>query len=215
MKLALLAILCYAVGSINPAYILGKIKGFDIRKSGSNNAGASNAVITMGTKAGVFTALFDIFKAFLCYKLGSWLFPDLSFAGVLCASLCALGHIFPFYMNFKGGKGFACIGGLILGYNYKVFLIMLAAAIILVFIINYISIITCMTALSFPVIYLLMTKDTIGTIILCILGIVIVSRHFVNFRRIKDGTEVRFSLLYNRKKEEERLRGIKENRNDE
>ena len=74
---------------------------------------------------------------------------------------------------------------------------------------------TYLTALSFPVIYLLMTKDTIGTIILCILGIVIVSRHFVNFRRIKDGTEVRFSLLYNRKKEEERLRGNKENRNDE
>ena len=62
MKIALLAAICYLIGCINPAYIIGKAKGFDIRQKGSLNAGASNVVINVGKRAGVFTALFDILK---------------------------------------------------------------------------------------------------------------------------------------------------------
>ena len=66
MKVVLLALICYLIGCINPAYIIGKIKGFDIRSKGSMNAGASNVVINVGKRAGVATALFDILKAFFC-----------------------------------------------------------------------------------------------------------------------------------------------------
>ena len=152
MKIALLAAICYLIGCINPAYLIGKAKGFDIRSRGSFNAGASNVVINVGKRAGVFTAIFDILKAFFCVKMSGILLGDMPTAVVFCSVCCVLGHIFPFYLKFKGGKGFASLGGLVLGFNYKVFLIMLACAILLVLAINYLCIITTLTCLSFPII---------------------------------------------------------------
>ena len=122
MKVVLLALICYLIGCINPAYIIGKIKGFDIRQKGSMNAGASNVVINVGKRAGVATALFDILKAFFCVKMSGVLLGDMPTAVVFCSVCCVLGHIFPFYLKFKGGKGFASLGGLVLGFNFKVFI---------------------------------------------------------------------------------------------
>ena len=72
MKIALLIVFCYLVGCLNPAYFLGKIKGFDIRERGSLNAGASNVAINIGKAAAAFTAVFDILKAFICFRLGAY-----------------------------------------------------------------------------------------------------------------------------------------------
>ena len=102
MKVLLLALICYLIGCINPAYIIGKIKGFDIRQKGSMNAGASNVVINVGKRAGVATALFDIFKGFFCVKMSGVLLGDMPTAVMFCAACCVLGHIFPFYLKFKG-----------------------------------------------------------------------------------------------------------------
>ena len=206
MKIALLAAICYLIGCINPAYIIGKAKGFDIRQKGSFNAGASNVVINVGKRAGVFTAIFDILKAFFCVKMSGILLGDMPTAVVFCSVCCVLGHIFPFYLKFKGGKGFASLGGLVLGFNYKVFLIMLACAILLVLAINYLCIITTLTCLSFPVIYVAMTGDYIGAVLILGLGAIIIFKHFPNFKRIKNGTEARFSGIWHRDEEEERIR---------
>ena len=75
MDIFLCILLGYAVGCINPAYLIGKLRGFDIRRSGSGNAGASNALITMGKAAGVFSMLFDIAKAVFVTQLCAALFP--------------------------------------------------------------------------------------------------------------------------------------------
>lgn len=206
MKIALLAAICYLIGCINPAYLIGKAKGFDIRQKGSLNAGASNVVINVGKRAGVFTALFDILKAFFCVKMSGILLGDMPTAVAFCSVCCVLGHIFPFYLKFKGGKGFASLGGLVLGFNYKVFLIMLACAILLVLAIDYLCIITTLTCLSFPVIYGTMTGDYIGAVLILGLGFIIISKHFPNFKRIKLGTEARFSAMWHRDEEEERIR---------
>lgn len=104
-------LLGYFVGTINPSYFLGRIKGVDIRKKGSGNAGGSNALILFGKTAGVLCSLFDIFKAFLMIRLTEHLFPDFPLAFPLTACAVILGHIFPFYMKFRGGKGLACLGG--------------------------------------------------------------------------------------------------------
>ena len=98
-------IIGYFFGCINFSYIVSRIKGFDIRKFGSGNAGASNVVIVIGKKAGLFVALVDIFKAFLAYKLAQYLFPDaylngVSYAGMIAGVGAVLGHIFPFYLGF-------------------------------------------------------------------------------------------------------------------
>ncbi len=206
MKVALLAAICYLIGCINPAYLIGKAKGFDIRSRGSLNAGASNVVINVGKRAGVFTAIFDILKAFFCVKMSGVLLAGMPTAIIFCSVCCVLGHIFPFYLKFKGGKGFASLGGLVLGFNYKVFLIMLACAILLVLAINYLCIITTLTCLSFPVIYAVMTGDYVGGLILLGLGLIIISKHIPNFKRIKQGTEARFSGMWHRDEEEERIR---------
>ena len=206
MKVALLAAICYLIGCINPAYFIGKVKGFDIRSRGSFNAGAANVMINVGKRAGVFTAIFDILKAFFCVKMSGILLGDMPTAVVFCSVCCVLGHIFPFYLKFKGGKGFASLGGLVLGFNYKVFLIMLACAILLVLAINYLCIITTLTCLSFPIIYAAMTGDIVGALIILGLGLIIISKHIPNFKRIRKGTEARFSGIWHREEEEERIR---------
>lgn len=214
MKFVLIAIVCYLIGCLNPAYFLGRIKGYDIRERGSLNAGASNVVINIGKVAGVFTALFDIFKSFFCFKLGVYLFPDLPYIGIMCASFCILGHIFPVFMKFKGGKGFASLGGMVLGFSYKIFFIMLGCAIVLVLLIDYICVITSLTAISFPIIYFVSTHDLTGAAFALFIGLVILYKHRKNFKRIKQGTEARFSALWNRDKEEERIRQNTQKNND-
>ena len=128
----------YFIGTVNPAYFFSRKKGFDIRKRGSGNAGATNALLTMGKVVGVLCALLDMIKAYFACRLAKHLFPGLQFAGVLAGAACILGHIFPVWMGFRGGKGLACLGGVILGYNWKLFCLMLVFEIILALTVNYI-----------------------------------------------------------------------------
>jgi len=196
----------YLLGSINPAYIFGKLRGFDIRKRGSGNAGATNVTLVMGKAVGLVCALLDIFKSFIAYRLAKALFPLSAFAGVLAGCACILGHIFPVWMGFAGGKGLACIGGLILAYNWKLFLLLLAMEIILALITNYICVMALSITLIFPVIYAVQTGDVTGTLLLCTLIPVVYYKHLPNIRRILSGREARLSWLWNAKAEEDRLK---------
>lgn len=206
----------YLIGGINPSYLIARMKGFDIRKAGSGNAGASNAVITMGVKVGVFSALFDILKAFGSVKLaGAVIFPllpDLSWlrAEWLAAVVgigCVLGHVFPVFMKFRGGKGLACMGGIILAFDSWVFLIMLGALIVLVLITNYICAAPIAIALSFPVIYGVIRGDWIGAVIYAVVSPVLLLKHLENVKRIFRGTELKFSYLW---KKQEAMDQVKE-----
>ena len=113
----------YAFGLFQTAYILGKSKGIDIREHGSGNAGTTNAMRIMGTKAGLTVFLGDMLKSLLALLLVGFLFghshPEAvyllkvwTFAGVV------LGHDYPFYMNFRGGKGVAVVAGFIFGFHW-------------------------------------------------------------------------------------------------
>lgn len=99
----------YCVGIINPSYILSRMKGFDIREKGSGNAGASNATLVFGKGVGILCALFDIFKAYIANRVSISLYPQLKEAGIITGSACIIGHMFPVTMNFRGGKGLACL----------------------------------------------------------------------------------------------------------
>lgn len=205
----------YLIGGINPAYLIGRIKGFDIRKRGSGNAGASNAVITMGAAVGVFSALFDIFKAFLSvYLAGAVLFPRLPSApGLradwLCAVVgcaCILGHVFPVYMKFRGGKGLACIAGVILAFDWRVFLIMLGAEAVLLFLTRYICTVPITVSVAFPIVYGVMRADAVGAAVYAVASLVILWRHVENIRRILKGTELKISYLWKKKESVEALK---------
>ena len=201
MRILLCVIAGYLVGSINPAYIISKIKGFDIREKGTGNAGASNVAIVLGKKAGVLTALFDILKAFAVTFTALKLLPDVGFAGVLAGCSCIMGHIFPFLMGFKGGKGLACIGGMVLAYNPLVFLILLSAELIIAFTADYISVVAPTGSVIFTAVYFFLTREITGTLILCVTATVIVIKHIPNFRRIKQGTETHLSFLWKKEKQ--------------
>lgn len=205
MSYVLCILLSYLIGTINPAYIFSKIRGFDIRQKGSGNAGASNVLIVLGKAWGILCAVLDIAKAMLAIHLCHMLFPSLAYGFAVSGVFCVIGHIFPFYMKFKGGKGLACIGGMILRYDPLVFLAMLLLEGVLVFVTNYICFVPMTAVILFPVIYGVMEKDLIGALILCVLIPVVFYKHKENLKRIKNGTELRFSYLWNKEKEIERL----------
>ena len=103
MKYGLIILVGYFLGCSNMAFYLAKVRKADLRSSGTGNLGASNAVVLLGWQAGVLTAIHDIGKASLAVLLAKWLFPELEYAGAAAGVACVLGHIFPFWLNFRGG----------------------------------------------------------------------------------------------------------------
>ena len=185
----LIMIMSYVIGNFNLSYFLSKLKGYDIRQHGSGNAGASNVVIMMGKKAGIIVALTDIFKAFLVCTL----------------AMKILGHIFPFYMNFRGGKGLASLGGTILALDPKMFVVLLAIAVVLAVVTNYICVVPMSISVVFAIVYGYTRQSIASFLILMMAAVVINLKHIENIKRIKAGTEAHFSLLWDRKSEAERL----------
>lgn len=206
MQIVFCAMIGYFFGNINPAFILSKLKGFDIRQRGSGNAGASNTVITIGKKAGLFVALFDIAKAFAASIIAFYLFPEIRFAKILSGSCCILGHIFPVLMKFHGGKGLASLGGTILAFDPCFFFILLLFEIIFGFSLDYVCVVPVTGSVIFTLAYALMTGDVVGTSILSVVSLVILYKHVENFKRIQNGTEAHISFLWKKDQEIARIR---------
>lgn len=204
-QIVVCALVGYLVGSINLSYFLSKKRGYDIREHGSGNAGASNALITMGKKIGVLVALVDIFKAYAAVRLAMTMSPGFVYAGAIATTAVILGHIFPFYMGFRGGKGFATLGGSILALDYRLFFILLLFAIFVVFVSDYICFAPITCSIIFPAVYGITHRSVWITVILYISTVFIIYRHIGNIKRIKAGKELRVSFLWNRKAEAERL----------
>lgn len=206
LKILICVIIGYLIGTINPSYIIGKIQGFDIRKKGSGNAGASNALIMFGKITGILCAIFDIAKAsFAVFLTSKIIFPDFKLAFIISSVSVILGHMFPFYMGFKGGKGLACLGGVILMYNWIYFLILLACEIVLVLIVDYICFVPLTASVVFPVYYGIIEKDILGATIFLIATASIFYKHIENLKRIRTKSELHFSYLWNKDKEMERM----------
>ena len=135
----------YCFGLIQTAYLYGKAHGIDIREHGSGNSGTTNALRVLGKKAGLIVFAGDLFKAVaacvLARIIGTLFFPDILYQMILWTGLgVVVGHNFPFYMNFKGGKGIAATAGVILGLlDWRIICICLAAFLITVIITRYVS----------------------------------------------------------------------------
>lgn len=196
----------YLVGGINPAYLVSKRKGFDIRRRGSGNAGGSNAFLLMGKLVGVSVILFDIFKAFFVVRFAMHVFPYEPLALAITGTAVILGHIFPLYLGFRGGKGLAALGGVVLAYDWRVFFAMLAVAIVLAFLCDYIFVISISAPIAFFMLYGLLEQDVYGSLILLIVAVVMLVKHLENIRRVRQGVEVRLSYIWNKEAEEERVR---------
>ena len=186
----IIALMGYLFGCSNLAFFMGKAKGFDIRSHGSNNAGASNATVTMGLKAGILVGLHDVAKSCIAALLASFLFPAVQGAAAVAGAAAVIGHIFPFYLNFQGGKGFASFIGMILAMDWKFFLAILLAVLLITLISDYIVLGTFTTIISFPIYLFINHGGMIVISAVVFASLVIFLKHFVNIKRLFTGEEI-------------------------
>ncbi|MBR5021143.1 MAG: glycerol-3-phosphate acyltransferase [Oscillospiraceae bacterium] len=179
----------YLLGCSNMAYWLAKARGVDLRSGGSGNLGASNAVTMMGWKAGVITALHDGAKAFLAVLLFRWIFPEVEAIGTVAGVAAVYGHIYPFYLKFKGGKGLASYVGLLVALNWKLALALFVVIAIATVVTDYIVVGTVLVVLIAPV-YYAVTGDVTTALILAAASLLMIWKHRINYVRIYKGTEV-------------------------
>lgn len=180
----------YLMGSSSMAYYLAKLTKKDVSRNGSGNLGASNTVVLIGWKAGVLVGIHDIGKGILAVLLAGWIFPALEYAPVAAGVACILGHIFPFYLGFKGGKGLASYIGMTIALNWKLALAVIVLLVIVTLITDYIVAGTMSTIIVVPAATLLLTGNVILTLILFVPTVVMLFKHRDNFVRIRKGTEV-------------------------
>lgn len=185
----LIVLLGYLIGSSNLAYYMARRRGINIYQKGSGNPGASNAMMLMGWKTGILVGAHDIGKAVLAALLCGLLFPGLPLCREIGGVACVLGHMFPFYLGFRGGKGFASSLGVIAVLNWRFALVLVVAIAVLVLITDYIVVGTMATVVSYPV-YCLATHQFLAAVLLAAVAVIIIYKHRANFVRIFNGTEV-------------------------
>ena len=190
MEYLLVIVAAYLLGCSNMALYISKMKKIELRDGGSGNLGASNATALMGWRAGITVALHDIGKSALAVILAKLLFPALPNVGAVAGVASVLGHIFPFYLKFKGGKGFASYIGMTLALNWKFALVIMALVLIVTLITDYIVVGTTLTILSAPVYLGIAEHSILLALILCIATAVIMYKHRMNYVRIYKGTEI-------------------------
>ena len=186
----LAAVIGYLLGCSNMALYLSKYKGVDMRAAGSGNLGASNAMVLMGWGAGVIVGLHDIGKAILAVLLAVWLFPGAAHIGAVAGVACVLGHMFPFYLRFRGGKGFASYLGMTIALNWRFALVVMVIVVLVTLITDYIVAGTVSTIVLVPAYMSIVNRSLILLAILCIATGAILYKHKENYRRILDGTEI-------------------------
>ena len=186
LYISIIIFLSYLLGSIPFGLILSKIfKKGDLRKIGSGNIGATNAMRAGGFKLAFFVWLFDMLKAFVAVKIAIYFLGI--YWGVFCGVLAILGHMFPLWLKFKGGKGVSCMFGVILAINPFYFLIIALIWVLSVLITSYssLSAIICFFILPF----LGFSKDYRIGILFTIISILCLIKHNDNIKRLLKGNE--------------------------
>lgn len=189
----------YLLGSLSPSALISKLKNKNLREHGSGNLGATNTMLVFGWSYGILVMVFDVFKAIFASRLARMLFPQLYLAGMLAACGAVIGHIFPFYLKFHGGKGVACFAGLLLTYNIGVFFVLLAMAVTMMIVVDYGVAGPVTAAVLFPVFVAMQTRNVFMTILTAMIGLLIIMKHRENFRNIKNGEEIHLRAFFGAK----------------
>lgn len=190
---ALVIIMAYLLGSIPSALIVGKFGyGIDIREHGSGNLGGTNTFRTLGKKAGLIVTGADILKGTLAASLPILLSSELHplFVGLFAV----IGHVYPVFAKFKGGKAVATSGGLLLFYNPILFITMLVVFFICLYLTKYVSLSSMLTGI-YGVIYSLFYGDIALIIVLSFLTAFVIFKHIANIKRIFNKTEPKIKWL--------------------
>lgn len=199
----LLLIIGYVIGNIETGYIFGKLNKMDIRNYGSGNAGATNTLRVLGPKAGLIVFLGDFCKSLIPCLVVRYIFRDnvsLSYVYMLYIGLgVVLGHNFPFYLGFKGGKGVASTAGIIMALDYRIAFVCLAIFILIVAITRYVSLASIVVMIIFIGMSHMLVKTNYGftdgsstmefRLLVVIIGFLSIFMHRANIKRLLNGTE--------------------------
>lgn len=200
----LVAAIAYLLGSIPSGYIAGRVKGVDLRKEGSGNVGATNALRVLGKKLGYMVFAADLVKGaaavwagYLIAGVAGFAAHGIILSGVLAGVAVVVGHNFPVWLGFKGGKGIATSGGVAMAlFPFPVFLAGLVAWIFLFFATRYVSVASIAAALALPTTAFTMwafgTCDLLRASIALLMCGLAIWRHKPNIGRLMVGTEKRF-----------------------
>ena len=185
---------CYLLGAIPTAYLFAKlVKGVDIRTIGSGNVGATNAFRTMGAWAGVTVFVIDLFKGVMASRfLPAWLLGEVSGVTALGSGLMAvIGHDFPCWLRFRGGKGVATPIGVLVGSSPLVAGVVAATWVVFFALTRYVSLGSMVAAAAIPVSQLGAHQPLTAVGIGGVLGLLIIVQHRANLQRLLTGTEHR------------------------
>ncbi len=218
ISFASIAVVSYLLGSLNFGVILSRnLKKDDIRTHGSGNAGSTNMLRNYGKTYAALTIVGDMLKVFVAIWIALFIVsrtPELldledtffdsvdtkmlvkSFAGFFCV----LGHIFPCFFKFKGGKGVATSGGMVFAIDWRIALILLAIFIVIVLITKYVSLGSIVMALLYPVFVFIFHKSIILTIIAAIFTLIVVVAHRENIKKLLNHTESKISFKSKKEK---------------
>ncbi|PXW91858.1 acyl-phosphate glycerol-3-phosphate acyltransferase [Streptohalobacillus salinus] len=187
-------LIAYLLGSIPSGLIVGKaFYNVDIREHGSGNLGGTNTFRVLGKKAGMIVTISDVLKGTISVLL-PMLFDQVTVNPLIIGVFAVIGHIFPLFANFKGGKAVATSGGLILALSPLLFFIILATFFLSLYITKYVSLSSMVT--GFIAMLTTFVLDDIGLMILtAVLFIFIVYRHIPNIKRIKNKTEPKITWI--------------------
>ncbi len=206
----IVAIIAYLIGSVNFSIIISKkMAGFDVREKGSGNAGTTNMLRSVGKKAALITLICDILKGVVSIGLAIILGNivknlDRELLLQIAGIAVVLGHTFPIFFGFKGGKGVATSLGVLLMSNWQIGLICLVFAIVLMALTRMVSLGSCTAAILFPVLTLFINQNytvlsegkngNVYFIYSVILAIIVLYNHRENIKRILSGTENKLSF---------------------
>lgn len=205
-----IAIGSYLLGSLNFGVILSrKLKHEDVRDSGSGNAGTTNMLRTYGKVFGILTITGDILKVVVAILLTKFILEQTASYQILYSIFensmyedtfnivlkayvgifAVIGHIFPCYFGFKGGKGVATSGGMVIMIDWRIAIILLAIFALTILLTKYVSLGSILMAIFFPVFIGIFYKEMMLVIIACIFTIVVCVAHRENIKRLLNGTE--------------------------
>lgn len=190
MDAALSIALGYFVGSLSPSSLVGRVKKTDVRKSGTGNLGATNTMLVLGWGAGIFVMLFDLMKSFLSGKLAQYLFPGLSVAGMLACIGAMIGHCFPVFHRFRGGKGLATFGGLVIYCGLKYVPIVLCAGWAVMWIFDCTVMFPITVGIALPLLMYLFGEAPAKIITAICAGAVLDVMHIGNMKKALAGDEI-------------------------
>jgi len=212
IKYILIAVIAYLLGSLNFSIILSEVvKKKDIRDSGSGNAGATNMLRTYGKKAAVGTMIGDILKVAIGIIIAfaildvpmKYIFSNPADAAEIqrvmlykefAGLFCVLGHIFPLYFKFKGGKGVAACTGMVIIVDWRIALILFVIFIGVILISKWISLGSIVIALLYPVLIFAFYKNFILAAVALLFTAIVIVAHRENIKRLAKGTENKISI---------------------